>query len=149
MRDACVNGGESCAPPGVSYSSTWNYHKNGPHAFFLLDDWRTDVAGKDTVLGYQEWVIHNLETLLHDISLDGVDAIEIAGCTETDGIVEVRNEGDAEFFSVYTHRPNEGVECQCDFNTKAQAVEFARALAARTGIPVYGNLCNIDDGGAA
>lgn len=149
VRVACVADGESCARPGVPYSSTWNYHKNGPHAFFLLEDWRADVAGKDTILGYQEWVIHNLETLLHDISLDGVDAIEVAGCTDSDGIVEVRDEGDAEFFSGYTHRPNEGVECQCDFNTKAQAVEFARALAGRTGIPVYGNLCNIDDGGAA
>jgi len=36
-----------------------------------------------------------------------------------------------------------GVECVCDFNTKSHAVEFARALAARTGIAVYGNLCSV------
>lgn len=148
-RVACVVDGESCAPPGASFSSTWSYHEHGPHAFFPLEDWRTDVAGKDTILGYHEWVIHNLETLLLDIPLEGVDAIEVAGCTHSNGIVEVRDEEDAEFFSVYTHRPNEGVECHCDFNTKAQAVLFARALAVRTGIPVYGNLCNTDDGGAA
>lgn len=148
-RVVCISGGESCAPPGTSFSSTWNYHEHGPHAFFPLEDWRTDVASKDTILGYHDWVIHNLETLLLDIPLEGVDAIEVAGCTDTNSIVEVKDEGDAEFFSVYTHRPNEGVECHCDFNTKAQAVLFARALAVRTGIPVYGNLCNTDDGGAA
>jgi hypothetical protein len=96
------------------------------------------------VLGYTDWVEHNLESLLYETSLEGIDAIEVAGCTDADGIVEVKNEEDAEFFSVYTHRPNEGVECLCDFNTKSQAIEFARALAARSGIKVYGNLCNIE-----
>ena len=115
-----------------------------------MEDWRSDVSAQDTVLGYNEWVTHNLESLLHEIPLDGVDAIEVAGCTDTDGIVDVVAEGEevAEFFSVYTHRPNEGVECQCDFNTKSQAVDFAKALAARTGIPVYGNQCRIEEGGA-
>ena len=94
-------------------------------------------------MGYQEWVTHNIENLLHGIVLKGVDAIEVASCTEANGIVEVIEETEASFYSVYTHRPNEGVECHCDFNTKIQAVAFARALAARTGIPVYGNLCSI------
>ena len=51
------------------------------------------------------------------------------------------NEADAEFFSVYTRQPGTGAQCECDFNAEAQALEFARALAARTGIPIYWNLC--------
>lgn len=74
--------------------------------------------------------------LLTESDLNLLDAFSVSVDQGPDGLA-------------YTHRPNEGVECQCDFNTKAQAVEFARALAGRTGIPVYGNLCNIDDGGAA
>ena len=128
----------------MEYSSSWNMHTHGPHIFFPIEEWRSDVANGDTLLGYQESVEHNLESLLHDINLEGVDAIEVAGCTELDGIVEVHNEADAEFFSVYTHRQGAGVQCECDFNTKAQALEFARALAARTGIPIYGNLCSIE-----
>lgn len=134
--------------PENTYTSTWNYHKHGGHQFFRLIDWEFEVANKDTVLGYQEWVEHKLEFLLDDISLDGVDAIEVAGCTDTDGHVDVVMEGEevAEFFSVYTHRPNVGVECHCDFNTKDQAISFAIALAARTGIPVYGNCCTLEVG---
>jgi hypothetical protein len=125
------------------FQSSWDYHEHGSHIFFHLEEWRADVAKGDTILGYQEWVKHNLETLLHDIDLTGVDAIEVAGCTEADGIVEVKSETDAKFFSVYTHRSSEGVQCQCDFNTKKQALEFARSLAGRTKIPVYGNMCDI------
>ena len=128
----------------MEYSSSWNMHIHGPHIFFPIEEWRSDVANGDTFLGYQESVEHNIESLLHDINLEGVDAIEVAGCTELDGIVEVHNEADAEFFSVYTHQQGAGVQCECDFNTKAQALEFARALAARTGIPIYGNLCSIE-----
>lgn len=125
----------------VVYKTSWDYHEHGAHQFFRLTDWRSLVASDDTVLSYQESVEHQLELLLSGICLDGVDAIELAGCSEADGIVEVIVESDAEFFSVYTHRPNEGVQCECDFNTKDQALEFARALAARTEIAVYGNLC--------
>jgi hypothetical protein len=82
--------------------------------------------------------------LRHEIPLEGADAIEVAGCTEADGVVEVIEESDAEFFTVYTHRQGDGVQCECDFNTKAQAVEFAKALAGRGGIPVIGNLCAIE-----
>ena len=128
----------------MEYSSSWNMYTHGPHIFFPIEEWRSDVANGDTLLGYQESVEHNLESLLLDINLEGVDAIEVAGCTELDGIVEVHNEADAEFFSVYTHQRGSGVQCECDFNTKAQALEFARALAARTGIPIYGNLCSIE-----
>lgn len=123
--------------------TSWNYLHHGPHVFFLQENWRNEVANEDTILGYQDWVEHKHESMLYEIDLEGVDAVEVAGCTETEGIVEVKDERDAEFFSVYTHRPNEGVECVCDFNIKAQAIEFAKALAARTGIPVYGNMCNI------
>ena len=132
-------------PPSLpeSVQTAWNYHDHGTHQFFDLEDWRSHVTLSDTVLGYQEWVEHQLELLLSGICLDGVDAIEVAGCTEVDGIVEVIVESDAELFSVYTHRPNEGVQCECDFNTKDQALEFARALAAKAEIPVYGNLCSI------
>lgn len=128
------------------YSTTWNYHQHRQHAFFFIAEWIVDVAAGDTVLGYQEWVEHQLESLLQETNLDSVDAIEVAGCTETDGFVDVVIEGEEtpEFFSVYTHVPNRGVECICDFNTKGQAVEFAVALAARTGIPVYGNCCSLD-----
>lgn len=135
---------EMLAATNIIYGSTWDYHRHGHHTFFLLEDWRNAVTNCDTVLGYTDWVEHNLESLLYETSLEGIDAIEVAGCTDADGIVEVKNEEDAEFFSVYTHRPNEGVECLCDFNTKSQAIEFARDLAARSGIKVYGNLCNIE-----
>ncbi|MEI6208442.1 MAG: hypothetical protein WCP20_16820 [Desulfuromonadales bacterium] len=127
----------------VGYRTSWNYHEHGTHQFFSLTDWRSLVASDNTVLGYQEWVKHQLDIHLCGICLDGVDAIEVAGCREADGIVEVIVESDAEFFSVYTHRPNEGVQCECDFNTKSQALEFARAIATRGVIPVYGNLCSI------
>lgn len=144
MAETTLESAGKYYPPG--YKSTWDYHQHGPHEFYSVDEWQQEVAAGDTILGYQKWVEHQLEPLLYETDLDGVDAIEVAGCTDTDGIVEVKDEKDAEFFSVYTHRPNEGVECICDFNTKAQAVEFAKALAARTGIPVYGNLCSIEEG---
>lgn len=129
--------------PGL-FRMTWDYHSNGNHSFFTQNDWRSNVASGGTVLDYQQWVEHNLNSLLHSTDLNGIDALEIAGCTESDGIVEVIDEGDAEFFSVYLHRPNEGVECICDFNTKKQALEFAESLAAKTLIPVYGNLCTLE-----
>ena len=122
----------------VTYRSSWNMHTHGPHVFFPIEEWRSDVANRDTLLGYQESVKHNLESLLHEIDLEGVDAIEVAGCTA----LEVMNEAVAEFFSVYTRQSGAGAQSECDFNTKAQALEFARALAARTGIPVYGNSCD-------
>lgn len=130
-------------PDPSVYVCSWDYSSHGAQQYFTISDWRSDVASSDTVLGYQQWVSHQLESLLHDVNLNGVDAIEVAGCTESDGIVEVIDEADAEFYSAYTHKPGKGVECICDFNTKPQALEFARALAARTGIPVYGNLCSI------
>lgn len=121
----------------------WNYHNDGEHAFFLIEDWRLDVINNYSILGYQEWTEHNLETLLNDIELDGVDGIEVAGCTDQDGIVEVTEETAAQFFSVYTHRTGEGVTCRCDFNIKAHAVSFGIALAIRGNVPVYGNLCSL------
>ena len=132
------------AATNIIYKSIWGYHRHGQHAFFQQEEWRDTVIKGDTVLGYQEWVEHNLESLLNEIDLEGVDAIEVAGCTDADGIVEVKNEEDAEFFSAYTHRSDEGAQCICDFNTKSQAIEFAKALAGRTGIQVYGNLCSIE-----
>lgn len=131
----------------LTYRSSWDVHAHGSHIFYTSEEWRSDVAQGDTILGYQQWVEHNLESLLLEITLDHVDAIEVAGCTEADGVVEVADETDAEFFSVYTHKPGEGVLCHCDFNTKQQASEFAYALAARTSIPVYGNLCHIEKKG--
>lgn len=122
----------------------WDCHIDGEHQFFLSEDWRAEVANKNTILGYQNWVEHSIETLLDRSILVGVDSIEVAGCTEVDGIVEVTEETEAEFYSVYTHRSNQGVECICDFNTKGQAVAFAKRLARLTDIPVYGNLCNLE-----
>ncbi|MBV5337895.1 MAG: hypothetical protein J0653_08260 [Deltaproteobacteria bacterium] len=127
----------------AEYRTSWNFDVDGKHEFFDVLDWRSDVAATGTVRGYQAWVVYQLTTLLHNTILDDVDGLEIAGCTDADGIVDVINETDAEFFSVYTHRQGEGVECICDFNTKTQAIEFAWALAARTGISVIGNLCAI------
>lgn len=123
--------------------SSWDYHQHGCHKNFSKEEWQSGVTNEETLFGYQEWVEHKIEELLHDTDLEGVDAIEVAGCTEDDGIVEVSDEQEAEFFSVYTHTPDQGVECICDFNTKDQAVEFAYFLAERTRIPVYGNLCSI------
>lgn len=130
-------------PPSLTggFLTSWNYHDHGTHQFYDLADWRTSVASSETVLGYQAWVEHQLEELLSGTCIDGVDAIEVAGCTAADGVVDVIVESDAEFFSVYTHKQGEGVECVGDFNTKDQAIEFARALAKRGGIPIYGNLC--------
>jgi hypothetical protein len=128
----------------TEYQTSWNFDVDGKHEFFDIFDWRADVAATGTVRGYQAWVEYQLTTLLHNTNLDNVDTIEIAGCTDADGIVDVINETDAEFFSVYTHCQGEGVECICDFNSKAQAVEFAKALAGRGGIPVIGNLCSIE-----
>jgi|GEM_PF-2698542 len=130
-------------PTPTAYNTSWEYHHHGEHKFFDITAWRTDVAADGTVLGYQAWVWHHLESLLHDVDLVDVDTIEVAGCCEADGVVDVIKETDAEFFSAYTHKQGEGVECVCDFNTKFHALEFARALAHRTGIPVYGNLCAI------
>lgn len=148
--DRAIAKAESVESKTIRFS--WDYHKHGVHEFFYMAKWIDTVAAGDTVLSYQEWVEHQLESLLQETDLDGVDAIEVAGCTETDGHVDVTHEGEeaAEFFSVYTHVPNQGVECVCDFNTKGQAVTFACALAARTGIPVYGNCCSlvVEDGGA-
>lgn len=125
--------------------TSWDYHQHGQHAYFTTEEWHTDVAESGTILGYQAWVEQKLEEMLHETDLVGIDSIEIAGCTEHDGIVEVITEGDAEFFSVYTHRQNMGVECICDFNNKAQALEFAKALAGRAGLPIYGNQCSIEE----
>jgi len=125
--------------------TSWNYHQHGEHTFFRMIEWCFDVNKGDTVLGYQEWVEHKLEELLYETDLEGVDAIEVAGCIEIDRNVSVITEERAEFFSVYTRVANEGVECICDFNTKGHALEFAKALAIRTGIPVHGNLCKTEE----
>jgi len=127
----------------TEYHTSWNFDVDGKHEFFDVLDWRAEVAATGTVRGYQAWVEYQLTTWLHNINLTNVDMVEVAGCTDADGVVDVIDEGDAEFFSVYTHKQGEGVECVCDFNTKNQAIEFARALAARTGISVIGNLCCI------
>jgi len=128
----------------IEYKTSWNFDVDGKHEFFDVLDWRADVAATGTVRGYQAWVEYQLTTLLHNTNLENVDMIEVAGCTDADGIVDVINETDAEFFSVYTHRQGDGVECICDFNSKAQAVEFAKAFAGRGGISVMGNLCSIE-----
>ena len=57
----------------MEYSSSWNMHIHGPHIFFPIEEWRSDVANGDTFLGYQESVEHNIESLLHDINLEGVE----------------------------------------------------------------------------
>lgn len=132
-------------PSAGPYETTWNYHQHGEHTFFPLTDWGYEAYNEDTVLGYQDWTLHKLKNLLDDTDLDGVDAIEVAGCIDRDGNVEVTSGEKAKYFSVYTRTLDVGVECICDFNTKAQAVEFARALAARTGISVYGNCCSIEE----
>ena len=128
----------------IEYKTSWNFDVDGKHEFFDVLEWRADVAATDTVCGYQAWVEYQLATLLHNTDLENVDTVEVAGCKDADGIVGVINETDAEFFSAYTHRLGEGVECICDFNTKTQAIEFAKALAGRGGIPVIGNLCVIE-----
>ncbi|OGT99718.1 MAG: hypothetical protein A2X80_07845 [Geobacteraceae bacterium GWB2_52_12] len=121
------------------FKTSWWLKTDGEHKYFTLDDWRNEASQMNTLLGYQEWVIKEVESLLSTILLDGVDAIEVSGCIEEDGNVEVTlNDEEASFFSVYTHRPNEGVECQCDFNTRRQAIEFAKALAAKRNLRIYG-----------
>jgi hypothetical protein len=53
-----------CFWPGNN--STWNYHQHGEHPAFRKEDWQQEVANKDTVLDYQSWVEHQLESLLHN-----------------------------------------------------------------------------------
>lgn len=61
----------STAKEGVTFSfpneasngksiGTWDYHQNGQHTLFTKEDWRHEVANDDTILGYQEWVEHQL-----------------------------------------------------------------------------------------
>jgi hypothetical protein len=58
------NNTRCCFWPGND--STWNYHQHGEHPVFRKEDWQQEVANKDTVLDYQSWVEHQLESLLHD-----------------------------------------------------------------------------------
>jgi len=142
-KQACADGtGPKCAPKNIK--TTWSYHDHGENVFFRKVDWQNEVANDNICIGYQEWVEHKLEELLYETDLDGVDAIEVAGCIELDRNVSVINEERAEFFSVYTRVTNEGVECICDFNTKGQALEFAKVLANRSKVPVCGNQCSIE-----
>ncbi len=46
---------------GPRASMCWNYRHQGEHPEHPLSDWKHDVGNGDTVLGYQDWVIHNLE----------------------------------------------------------------------------------------
>lgn len=122
--------------------TSWEYHQHGQQKFFLLEEWQTDAANGNTFLGYQKWVEHNLESLLHDSDLEGFEAVYVASMGEV-GVVD---EEEALFFSVYSRKrcPGDYVEEICDFNTKDQAIEFADAVAARFGMSVYGNMCSIE-----
>jgi hypothetical protein len=123
--------------------TSWDYFQHGEHVHFLKEDWRSDVSNGDSLLGYQKWVEHNLESLLYDTTIDDSADVYIAGMTESGPV----DEEDAAFFSVYsrTPSPNERVDDICDFNTKAQAIEFADALTARFGKTFYGNMCSVEN----
>src|ERR1039457_5281910 len=125
----------------VKLVTSWEYFKHGEHKFFHQEDWRSDVSDGNTLLGYQKWVEHNLESLLNDTNLEETEDVYITGMTES-GVVD---EDEASFFSVYSRipSPNERVEDICDFNTKDQAIEFAEALTSRFGKTYYSSTCNI------
>lgn len=57
------------------------------------------------------------------------DAYEIHGCKEFDGgFVEQVEDGEAEFWSLYGHIPNQGVECIGDFKTRRRAEEILQRI---------------------
>ncbi|QOX80904.1 hypothetical protein FY034_18050 (plasmid) [Trichlorobacter lovleyi] len=131
-RVNCIEGRESCTPP--EYTSSWQYHEHGEHKNFPLNDWSYEVQNKDTILGYQEWVEHQLESLFDD-TLDEIgfaDAIEVSGANEDGHTLE----GDADYFFVSGHVPGEGAIQIADFNTKELAMEFATALSAYKGLQI-------------
>lgn len=119
--------------------TTWDYFQHGEHVYFLKEEWRSDVSNGNTLLGYQKWVEHNLESLL-GTPLDGLEGLFVASMNETGEVTEE----DATFFSVCTWK--KGGFCDdkiCDFNALDHAIEFADALAARSGVSVYSSTCNI------
>ena len=69
------------------------------------------------------------------------DAVEVHGVRDcyTSGQVTVCEVDDdnPEFFSVYAHLREGGVECLEDFPTAAAAIEYGSALAARESWPLY------------
>lgn len=79
------------------------------------------------------------------------DAIEIAGCTEHDGIVErVAGDEPAHFFSVYLHYAEShghGVECVGDFATVERAGAYAAQIRDAFGWPITVDCARRDQAG--
>lgn len=63
------------------------------------------------------------------------DAVEVQACADVgfDGVIEVVDEEDAEFWSAYAHLKGGGVECIGDFDTRQEAVDYANSIANRYG----------------
>lgn len=40
----------------------WNY--DNPHPEFIIEDWQYEVQNRDTILGYNEWVVHKHESII-------------------------------------------------------------------------------------
>ncbi len=60
------------------------------------------------------------------------DAYEIHGCKEYEaGFVEQVEDSEAEFWSLYGHIPNQGVECIGDFKTRCRAEEILQRITSK------------------
>ena len=64
------------------------------------------------------------------------DSIEIQGCKEADDCIEVDNEN-PEFFSVYLHCREGGVEAVGDFSLLSDARSYANKISSEYGWGVY------------
>ncbi|MCA9457526.1 MAG: hypothetical protein KC587_12750 [Nitrospira sp.] len=59
------------------------------------------------------------------------DAYEIHGCKDYDGFVEQVEDDEAEFWSIYGHISNQGLECIGDFKTRRAAEEVLKRIEGK------------------
>ena len=60
------------------------------------------------------------------------DGYEIHGCKDYGDYVEpVKDESEAEFWSLYGHIPNQGVVCIGDYNTRQHAEEILQRITGK------------------
>lgn len=66
------------------------------------------------------------------------DNIEILPIKQFEnGICDEVNEGEEDFWSVYLHQLNGGLECVADLTTKQEAIQFANLLENASNYRVY------------
>jgi hypothetical protein len=45
-----------------SAETAFSYHNDGEHHEYTLNAWRDEVSEDATILGYEEWVHHQIES---------------------------------------------------------------------------------------